>query len=128
MMARERKPGRTMVLVGGGVLAAWFLLRGKGWGFGGSGNGVDTGATGPSAAPRRAVVWIRKDHLELDGVAVDLPTLIARSRAASGVEVRATGDAITGQVWDVVKALHAASVEIYTTPDLAHVVPSETLP
>lgn len=124
-MAGERNTGRIVAIVGAAALAAWLLSRGKDWGFRGPGAGTD--ASGASRAGSRAVVWIRADRLEVDGTAADLPTVVDRSRAVGAVEVRATGDAITGDVWNVLKTLHAAGVTIYTTPDLSSVVPSEVV-
>jgi hypothetical protein len=123
-MSTDREhSGRTVAIVGGAGLLAWLLLRG---------GGVDKGRGTTPATRRvpgtRCVVWIRANRIEVDGVAADLPTVIARCRAVEIAEVHATGDAITGVVWNVLKALHATGVTIYTTPDLADVVPSKVLP
>jgi len=114
---RERKTGRTALIVGGAVLVALLFSRGKGWGFHGAGS--------PSRTAARPVVWIRADRLEIDGVTADLATVLARSRTAGAVEVHATGDAITGVVSNVLDTLHEAGITIYTTSDLSSVVPSE---
>jgi len=71
------------------------------------------------------VVWIRPEGITVDGVVADLPTVIARCRAAGEAEVHATGDAITGVVWDALKALRTAGVTIYTAANLEHTVRSE---
>ena len=126
-MAERDRDGRTVALVGGAALAAWLLSRGKGWAFRSPGD-----ASGAKAAdtrlPARCTVWVRADRIEVNGVAVDLPTAIAKCRAVDTAEVRATGDAITGVVRDVLRALHAAGVKLRVSPDLAHFVPSEAVP
>ena len=124
-MAERAHTGRTVGLVGGAGLVAWWLLaRGKGWGFRSSGDGnragTDTGQT-----PARCVVWVRADRIEIDGVAADLQTVVAKCRAAGAAEVHATGDAITGAVSNVLQALKAAGVKLYVPPDLAYLVPTE---
>ena len=119
-MAARDHTGRNVVLVGGAGLVAWWLLsRGNGWGLHapGSGNSGNR-ATAP------CIVWIRADRLEVDGVVADLPTVIARCRAAGTAVVHATGDAIMRVIRDVLVALHAANVKLYTPPDLAYLVPS----
>ncbi len=96
----------------GGGFALWLLAKKK-------------NAAHAAPAARRCVVWIRANAVEVDGVAADLPTVIARCRTAGAAEVHATGDAITGVVRNVLEALHAAGVTLYTPPDLTHIVPSE---
>lgn len=126
MRTEREHTGRTVAIVGGAGLLAWLLFRGGG---SGKGRGPGDGAAPPSVtAGTRCVVWIRSNRIEVDGVTADLPTVIARCRVAGYAEVHATGDAITGVVWNVLKSLHAAGVTIYTTPDLASVVPSKVLP
>ncbi len=126
MGARDHT-GRSVILVGGAGLVAWWLLaRGKGWGFRSPGDGHANG-TDTAQPPSRRVVWVRADRIEVDGVAADLSTVIAKCRAAGTAEVHATGDAITGAVSNVLKALKAAGVKLYVTPDLAYLVPSEPL-
>lgn len=122
-MAARKRTGRTVVIVGGAALALWLLSRGTGWGF----RGPVTGSGDATRANARVAVWVRADRIELDGTAVDLATVIERARVAGAAEVRATGDAITGVVWNVLRQLHAAGVSVYTTPDLSSVVPSEVL-
>ena len=126
-MAEGDHTGRTVALVGGaGVVAWWLLARGKGWGFRSPGDG-HANETDTAEPPARRVVWVRADRIELDGVAADLPTVVAKCRAAGTAEVHATGDAITGAVSNVLQALKAAGVKLYVTPDLAYLVPSERL-
>ena len=123
-MPKRDRTGRTVAILGGAALAAWLLLRGKRWGF----RSPNAHPAGGTTRPARCVVWIRPERLTVDGVVADLQTVIARCRAAGEAEVHATGDAITGVVWNVLKALHAAGVALYTPADLAHVVPSRPLP
>jgi hypothetical protein len=122
-MASREHTGRNVVLVGGVGLAAWWLLaRGKGFGFRGPSSGTDADTAQPLT---RCIVWIRADRIEIDGVVADLPTVIAKCRAAGTAEVHATGDAITGTVVGVLKALNTAGVKLTVTSDLANIVPSE---
>jgi hypothetical protein len=126
-MAERDRTGRTIVLVGGaGIVAWWLLSRGKGWGFRSPGDGHGK-ETDTAQRPARCIVWIRADRIEIDGVAADLPTVVAKGRQVGTAEVHATGDAITGAVINVLKALQAAGVKLYVTPDLAYIVPSEPL-
>ncbi|MGE0397224.1 MAG: hypothetical protein AB7T06_10930 [Kofleriaceae bacterium] len=125
-MANRDRNGRAIVLVGGAALAAWWLLSlGGGWGSGSPGTGRGGDVT--VALPERCVVWIRADRLEIDGVAADLATVIARCRLVGSAEVHATGDAVTRVVREVLTALHAAGVAIYAKPDLAYIVPAEVI-
>lgn len=125
-MSERDQTGRTVVLVGGAALAAWLLSRGKGWAFRSPGDGSGANA-GETRQPAHCTVWIRANRIEVDGVAADLPTVIAKCRAVGAAEVRATGDAITGVVRDVLTALHAAGVKLQLPPDLAYIAPSESM-
>ena len=114
-MSDRDHTGRKLALVGGAGLAAWWLLsRGKGWGFRSSGDGRE----GTSTARSRVVVWVRDDRIDVDGVASDLPTVIAKGRAAGEAEVHATGAAIVRTVRDVVVGLRTAGVTVYLAGDL----------
>lgn len=114
-MSDRDHTGRKLALVGGAGLAAWWLLsRGKGWGFRRSGDGRE----GTSATPGRAVIWVRGDRIEVDGVAADLPSVIAKGRAAGAADVYATGNAIVRSVRDVVMGLRAAGVTVHLAGDL----------
>lgn len=126
-MAERSDTGRTVALVGGAALLALLFSRGNGLGFRSQGDGRGTGAHGDKVSKRR-VVWVRADRIELDGTAVDLPTVIEKAREAGQVEVHATGDAVTRVVRDVLTALHAANVTIYAPRDLVYIVPAELLP
>lgn len=125
MAARDRT-GRTVATVGGAAVVLWLLSRGTGWGFRAPGSGRESGKAAGSTT--RPVVWVRADRIEVDGVATDLSTVVARARAAGAAEVRATGAAITGVVWNVLQTLHRAGVTVYTTPDLSSVVPATVVP
>ncbi len=120
--------GRTLAVIGGGALLAWWLLR-RGSGPGGRSSRDATGTHGggtpaPAARPR---VWVRTARIEVDGVVADLPTVIARGRAAGAVDVHATGDAVTRVIRDVVSSLRAAGVAVYGAPDLVAIAPVEPL-
>ncbi len=123
-MAERERTGKTVAILGGAALIAWLLLRGKGWGVRGTGDANAAGAKRPS----RCVVWIRPEGLTVDGVAADLPTVVARCRAAGEAEVHATGDTIHRVVRDTVQALHAAGVRLFLAPNLSHVDFAKALP
>ena len=114
-MAERDHTKRDLALVGGAGLAAWWLLlRGQGWGFGSSGDGRE----GTSTKPARATVWVRSDRIEVDGVASDLSSVIAKGRAAGEAEVHATGDAIMRNVREVIIGLRAAGVVVLLARNL----------
>ncbi|MGN6105498.1 MAG: hypothetical protein ACTHU0_10370 [Kofleriaceae bacterium] len=118
MADRERHTARHVALLGGAAFLAWWLLRGKGWGLGHDGQGSRAGA--PRAAQEPPCrVWIRANRIELDGAPIDLPTLVARCRERGRAEVRATGDAITRSIAEVLRSLYATGIEIDTSPHLA---------
>ena len=115
-MAERDHTGRKLALVGGAGLAAWWLLsHGKGWGFRSPGAGREDTSTARS----RVVVWVRGDRIDVDGIVSDLPTAIAKGRAAGEAEVHATGAAIVRRVRDVVVGLRTAGVTVYLAGDLA---------
>jgi hypothetical protein len=120
-MAKREGTGKTVAILGGAALAVWLLSRGKGSGVRGPGDVYAAGTTRPS----RCVVWIRSDGLSVDGVAADLSTVIAQCRAAGEAEVHATGGAITGVVWETLKALREAGVTIYAAPNLENTLRTE---
>jgi hypothetical protein len=99
-----------MAVAGAGAVLVWLLWR-----------GTDRGsARGGETAPNLPRVRIRGgDRVDFDGVEVDLPTAVARARAAGKVRVLATGDARVGWIAAVKGALNAAGVELLTD----HVVP-----
>ena len=116
-MTEKKHRGRTVAVLGGAGLAAWWLLsRGKGWGFGSSGLG--SRVVGTMAKP--PVVWVRADRIEIDGVAADLSTVIATCRAAGAAEVHATGDAIHRNVRDLIRGLRAVGVALSLAPNLEY--------
>ena len=123
MAHRDNHTGRNLVLVGGTALLFWLLLRGKGWGLGGGGGDGLGGAGGgtnvtptSNEAPARCQVFIRGDHIDLDGTPADLPTVVARCRASGQADVNATGDAIVRAIADVVRALQSAGVLVSASP------------
>ena len=126
---RDSHTGRNLALAGGTALLFWLLLRGKGWGLG-TGSGVGLGGAGQGAnvtpttseAPAPCRVWVRGDHIDVDGTTADLPTVVARCRAAGRADVKSTGDAIVGTISDVVRAIQAAGVVVYAPPDMWRVV------
>jgi hypothetical protein len=117
----HKHTGRTVAVLGGAGVLAWLVLRGTG-----KGKGVGNAATPPVITPAgHSVVWLRSaDQIEVDGVVVDLPTLIARGRAVEVTEVHASGDARQGFVADVLEALSAAGIPMRLAPDLASIVPA----
>ena len=125
--------GITLALLGGGAILAWLLLRGggkgwaggKGWGHGeGGGSGRMEGTNGGSRDLGRSIgeadhqlhalpyvcLWIFPDHLELNGVTVDLATAISISRSADKVRVGVSGDTLHGRTEDIRHALEEARV------------------
>jgi hypothetical protein len=116
-MAKRERTGRTVAIVGGAALAVWLLSRGKGR------RGPGDAQAAGSARPSDCVVWIRPEGLTVDGVPADLPTVIARCRAAGEAEVHATGDTIHRVVRDTIQALHAAGVTLYLASNLSHIKP-----
>jgi len=117
-MAERDHTGRTVAVVGGTALAAWWLLsRGNGWGFRSPGDGIGANAD-RTRLPAECRVWIYPEGLTVDGVAADLPTVIAKCRAVGTAQVGATGDAITRDIHGVLQALKAAGVRLLVRPDL----------
>ena len=123
-MAREHGKGSTVALLGGGALALWLVLRGKGWGLGfGAGKGSDGGtnastdakdSTVPSGTPPEpCIVWVRSTGIELDGAPADLPRLVERCRAVGAARVNVTGGAISRVADSVVGSLTEAGVRVY---------------
>lgn len=114
-MAERDHTKRNVVLVSGAGLAAWWLLsRGEGWGFRSTGDGRE----GTNMKPARAIVWVRRDRIEVDGVVSDLSSVIAQGRAAGEAEVHATGDAIMRSVRDVINGLRGAGVVVSLADNL----------
>ena len=114
-MKKRDHTGQKFVLVGGAGLVAWWLLsRGQGWGFRHSDGGVE----GTTPKLSRAVVWVRRDRIDVDGVASDLSVVIAKARTAGEAEVHATGDAIMRSVRDVIIGLRAAGVAVFLANNL----------
>ena len=115
--------GRNVALVGGAALVLWLLMRGRGWGLGHGGDGAGSSAAeGAGTAATPCSVWIRADGIEVDGQAADLPTVVARCKAAGRADLNASGAALVGTIEEVIKALRAAGVVIYANPDLDYEV------
>lgn len=123
MAAKEQNRTRTAVVLGGATLALVLLLAGRRGGRGGAEAGLGAGGardpgpgdTGTRAlpAPAEVNVWLRSgDHIELDGVASDLATTLARARAVGRANVYATGDTRVGWIGSVLNALRAAQVSV----------------
>jgi len=126
-MAERKHTGRTVALVGGAALAAWWLLsRGNGWGFRSPGDGSGANADRMRSSGK-CNVWIYAEGLTVDGVAADLPTAIEKCRAVGTAEVGATGDSITGVIHGVLKALQAAGVQLLLPSDLERLARLERL-
>lgn len=112
MARRDTRTGRTVVLIGGGALLAWLLLRGgKGWRFG-SGHG----AVHSPGQPCR--VHVGEDHIRVDGQPATLTAAIVACQARGSAEVTASGAAIIGAINEVVVRLKKAGVRVYAEPDL----------
>lgn len=107
---KQNNTGRTIAVIGGGVLLAWLLWRGRGKGKGNGGNGDR------NSAPAVVEVWILSgDRIELDRVSADLATVIARARAAGKARLHVAGDARHGWVENVTDALRAAGVDVWSS-------------
>lgn len=124
---RDNHTARNLALLGSTALLFWLLVRGKGWGWGlGAGGdvGLGGGGAGSNVAPTNSEaaapcrVWIRGDHIDLDGTPTDLPTVVSRCRTSGRAVVNATGDAIVRTIGDVVRAIQAAGVVVSATPDV----------
>ncbi len=110
--------GLDVVIVGSAAALLWLLLRGTGWHLGGKSNGAGSDTPTPTHSPSSCHVWIRSTGIEVDGQAVDLPTLVRRCQAAGRADVRATGAAIVRNIDQVMDALRRAGVVIYASADL----------
>ena len=108
--------GRNVAIVGGAAAIVWLLLRGSGWRFGGRSDAAGVDVATPTPSPCR--VWIRSTGLEVDGQAVDLPTLLRRCQVAGRADVRATGAAIVRTIDEVMDALRRAGIVVYASADL----------
>lgn len=102
----RRKHGKTAAVVGGGVLLAWLLLGGKGWG-----RGDKRGATGTE--PRRVRIRISDAGITADGALVTSDEAVAAARRTGAAEVFATGAARQGTVDDLIAGLRAAGVDVW---------------
>ncbi len=106
--------GRAVAIVGGGALVLWLLLRGKGVGLG----DAAAATTDRTPTPPPCRVRIDGDGITVDGERADLATTIARCGAAGSADLRATGDAITGVIAEVVQTLERAGVRVWATPEV----------
>jgi hypothetical protein len=130
MATSEQSRTRAAVVLGGAALALVLLLVGRRGGAGGGGGSdggpgsADTGAAPLPAVPltpKEVQVWLRSgDRIELDGVASDLTTTIARARAVGRAHVRATGDARMGWIGTVINAMRVANVTVWADASLLH--------
>ncbi|HEU4731284.1 MAG TPA: hypothetical protein VFT22_25495 [Kofleriaceae bacterium] len=104
----ESGTGLTLALVGGGAFLLWLLWPGRGRGQGGRGDK-------DAVSARKAVhVRIRSgDQVFVDGINMDLATVLARAREAGTAYVLAAGDARQGWVETVFGALQAAGIHTY---------------
>jgi hypothetical protein len=127
----EQSRTRAAVVLGGAALALVLLLVGRRGGAGGAGDGggsdggpgsADAGAASLPAVPQKpkgVQVWLRSgDRIELDGVAADLATTIARARVVGRAHVRATGDARMGWIGTVINAMRSANVTVWADASL----------
>ena len=110
---KQNNTGRTIAVIGGGVLLAWLLWRGRGKGKGQS----STGDGDRNSAPEAVEVWVRSgDRIELDRISSDLATVIARARAVGKARLHVAGDARQGWFEYVSDALRAAGVDVWSFP------------
>lgn len=117
----DRHLARDVALIGGVAVVAWLLWQRKANGAdGGDGSGFQ-GAAAPSL-PKPCRVWIRANHIDLDGMPAKLATVVARCRENGRADVHATGDAITRSIIAVLDALVAAGVAIDAPPDIARLI------
>ena len=110
--------GRNVAIVGGAAAVLWLLLRGTGWHLGGKSTAAGSDAATPTSSPSPCQVWIRSTGIEVDGQAVDLPTLVRRCQAVGRADVRATGAAIVRTIDQVMDALRRAGIVLYASADL----------
>lgn len=103
---------RNLALVGGGALLVWMLLGGAGLGLG------DGGTTGTTAPPAPCKVRIDVLGVHVDGKPTDVATAIHLCRASGRADVKATGDARSGTVQEVMRGLVAAGVQVNAGPDV----------
>jgi hypothetical protein len=116
MNETESQGGRTAVIIGGGALLVWLLLRGRGWLIARGQLGDGKATIAPAGSPCR--VRLDATGIELDGARADLTKMVARCRAAGVAEVTATGAAIVGEIGEVLRALREAGVTVLASPDL----------
>jgi hypothetical protein len=105
--------GLTIAVIGGGALLVWLLWRGRGKGA--AGGEREQGSTRGSGRAQ-LVVWVLSgDRVALntvDGVILDLDTMVARARTMGAARVFRTGDARHGWVLNVIAALRDAGVAV----------------
>lgn len=102
------------------VLAFLYLRCGAGWGLGGRGKGKGEGkgqgiadvknAATPDAGPRRCMLRVDGAGLALDGKPATQEAVIAACRDAGRAELLVVGDALTGTVEALEKALTDANI------------------
>lgn len=110
--------GRNVAIVGGAAALLWLLLRGTGRHLGGNNNAAGSDTPTAARSPSPCHVWIRSTGIEVDGQAVDLPTLVRQCQAAGRADVRATGAAIVRTIDLVMDTLRRAGVVVYASADL----------
>lgn len=108
--------GRTIAVVGGGALLAWWLLRGKGWGLGGKGKGAGEGPgaapLSPSTvAPRPCKVRIASNGITVDGNPGSVAEVIVACKSTGNAEVVVTGGARRSDRKDLEVAFQQAGIK-----------------
>ena len=126
-LAKQQRRRKLLFLgvIGTVVVLAFLYLRcGAGWGIGGSGKGKGNGkgqgvgdvknAGTPDAGPRRCLLRLDGAGLSLDGKPTTQEAAIAACRDAGRAELLVVGDALTGAVEALEKALDDAKVPYST--------------
>ena len=113
---KRNNTGRAVAVIGGGALLLWLVASGGRGSGGHGGRGGTVARTVDALPPSEVHVRIRSgDRIDVDGVSSELSAAVARARAAGIARVVATGDARQGWVVEVLHALGAAGVVVYTS-------------
>lgn len=118
-LAKQQRRRKLIFLAAIGTLlflAFLYLRCGAGWGIGGKGKGKGQGvadvksAQTPDAGPRRCLLRVDGTGLSVDGKAATQEAAVAACRDAGRAELLVVGDALTGTVEALEKALADAKI------------------